>query len=436
MRRGSRFGTIALLFLSSSLTLLFLAVPGIDPAVDEAPSSDGSLSRPLSTEVPAQRGRAFPRLDLGPGRELEYAGMFSADAKFRAPSKFARFLHAMGAEPLPSPPPRRSEAPPQMFHTDQRFVANFLPPARATALPDAHTPMGNVRDAVIRFAYGRPNLLQAPQHVTTDSQQRVIVSDPGVPAVHVLDPKGKTSFSILAGQGHLLQVPSGVAVDKEDNIYVADSQQGMVLVFDQYGRFVRYIGNIHGENEYQRPTGIAIDRKAGHLYLVDTPRHLVFMLDLEGNVLKTAGKQGEDTSTGGLKRRQDTGPREFNKPTEIALGDSKIAVLDMGGTRVQIMDLACNLRRSFMVLNVPYHEVDSGNGLAIGQHGNIYISYVGTSEIRMYHPNGALLATFGQAGPKTGEFSAPQGLWIDGRNRIYVADTANLRIQLFQLDIH
>ncbi len=234
-----------------------------------------------------------------------------------------------------------------MLHTDQRFVEHFVPPAHATALPDAHTPLGNARDAVVRFAYGRPSLLQAPQHVTTDSRQRAIVSDPGIPAVHILDPKGKSSFSILGGQNHLLQLGSGVAVDGEDNIYVADSQQGMVLVYDQDGRFVRYIGNIQGENMYQRPTGIAIDRKAGHLYLADTPRHLVLMLDLEGNVLKTVGKQWAEAGPGELKIRPDTGPRQFNGPTEIAVDDHRVFVLDSGGTRVQIMDLECNLLGGF-----------------------------------------------------------------------------------------
>lgn len=100
------------------------------------------------------------------------------------------------------------------------------------------------------------------------------------------------------------------------------------------------------------------------------------------------------------------------------------------------MDLECRLLGDFTVLNVPYHQADNGNGLGIDQEGNIYISYVGTSQIRVYNPKGTLLATFGQAGPKTGEFSAPQGLWVDSRNRMYVADTANVRVQLFQLSLH
>ena len=291
----------------------------------------------------------------------------------------------------------------------------------------------SARDAVVSFAYGRPRLLRTPQHLTTDSRLRVIVSDPGIPAVHVLDPKRNTSFSILGGAGRRLQAPAGVAVDGKDNIYVADSQRGMVLVYDQYGKFLRYIGNVHGENAYQRPAGIAIDRKARHLYLADSPRHLVFMLDLEGNLLKLVGRQWDETGKGELKRRKNLGAGEFNDPTEIAVGDHEVAVLDTAGTRVQIMDLECNLVGGFSVLSASAGKVDKARGLGIDQEGNIYVSYAGASEVRVYNREGGLLAAFGQAGSRMGEFSAPRGLWIDAGNRLYVADTENVRVQLFQL---
>jgi sugar lactone lactonase YvrE len=320
-----------------------------------------------------------------------------------------------------------------MLSSDVRVMDDVEPPGHAMALPEVHSLAGSVRDAVVSFVYGRPSVLRTPQYLTTDSRQRVILSDPGIPAVHVLDPKRKTSFSILGGQGRRLQSAAGVVVDGEDNIYVADSERGMVLVYDQFGKFVRYIGNFHGENMYQRPTGIAIDRKAGHLYLVDSPRHLVFMLDLEGNLLKRVGQQWHDIGGEGLKRRNNTGPGMFDYPTEIAVNDHEVAVLDSSGTRVQILDLECNLLGGFRVLNAPHREPDREDGLGLDRDGNIYVSDVGASEVRMYNRKGGLLASFGQAGSRMGEFSAPRGLWVDASNGLYVADTQNVRVQLFRL---
>ena len=302
-------------------------------------------STPMRIENLSQPARAFPRLSLGSGRELVYVGMLQPDATFRGSSKFTRFLDAMKLPPPEGPSEqaaRQSAVPPWMLSSDVRVVDDIEPPGHATALPEVQSLAGNVRNAFVSFIYGGPSVLRTPQYLTTDSQQRVILSDPGVPAVHVLDPKGKTSFSILGRQGRRMQSAAGVAVDGEDNIYVADSERGMVLVYDRYGKFVRYIGEVHGENAYERPTGIAIDRKAGHLYLADSPRHLIFMLDLEGNLLKRVGATGNETDKEGFKHRTKTGQEMFNYPTEIAVSDHEVAVLDSFGTRVQIMDLGCN----------------------------------------------------------------------------------------------
>ena len=68
------------------------------------------------------------------------------------------------------------------------------------------------------------------------------------------------------------------------------------------------------------------------------------MLDLEGNVLKqhwaNVGRQPRKIE---LTRRNSTGPRMFSDPTEIAVNHDEVVVLDKVGTRVQIMDLQCNL---------------------------------------------------------------------------------------------
>ena len=396
----------------------------------------GGGSTSLTTQDATQRARAFPHLTLRDGRELEYVGMFQPDGKFRRTSRLTRFLEARSVT-LPETPDqqagRQSAAPPWMLSSNVRLVDDIEPPGHTMALPETHSPPAEVRNAVVSFVYGHLPALKTPQHLTTDSQQRIIISDPGIPAIHVLDPEGKTSFSILGGKGRRLQSPAGVAVDKEDNIYVADSERGLVLVYDPYGQFLRYIGNFHGENMYQGPSGIAIDRKAGHLYLVDSPRHLVLIIDLKGNLLKQTGQQWDDNARFELKRRDNTGPREFNNPTEIALNDDEVAVLDTAGTRVQIMDLECNLLASFSVANPSRQQIDREDGLAFDSHGNIYISRVGTSEVRVFNQAGGLVASFGEAGSRVGEFSGPRGLWLDVSNRLYVSDTANARVQLFQL---
>jgi DNA-binding beta-propeller fold protein YncE len=257
-----------------------------------------------------------------------------------------------------------------------------------------------------------------PHQLTTDSMLRVIISDPDLRAVHVFDPKGKTTFSILGDQGRRLHLPAGVAVDAEDNIYIADSERGMVLVYNQYGQFVRYIGLFHGENMYERPTGIAIDRKARRLYLADTPRNLVFILDLDGKVLKRLGKD-----------RHGNGRGEFASPTQIIVSDHGVVVLDAERSRIQILDFDGNSIGRYRIPTA----VDRDNGLAVDNDGNIYISYAASSAISIYKRDGTSIGSFGRSGSRIGEFRAPRGLWVDASNRVYVAGAGNARVQVFQM---
>jgi DNA-binding beta-propeller fold protein YncE len=389
---------------------------------EAAPSATG-LYASLRLEPPTQNIRAFPRVSLGGGRELEYLGTFCANAKYKKSSKFNRALEALGATSWSTSvfgedAARQTGAPWWMLVPARRVVEDFEAPAHATNIAQPNSNLASIRDAVVTFAYGPARVMGVPHQVTTDSMLRVIISDPDLRAVHVFDPKGKTSFSILGDQGRRLHLPAGVAVDAEDNIYIADSERGMVLVYNQHGQFVRYIGMFHGENMYERPTGIAIDRKAARLYLADTPRNLVFILDLQGNVLKRVGKD-----------RNGNGNGEFVSPTQIAVSDHGIVVLEAERSRIQVLDFDGNRTACYRVVV----GVDRDNGLAADRDGNIYISYAARSVISIYKPDGMPMGTFGQSGSRIGEFRAPRGLWVDPSNRIYVADTANARVQVFQV---
>lgn len=216
-----------------------------------------------------------------------------------------------------------------------------------------------------------------------------------------------------------------MAVDDDDNIYVADSARGDVVVFDRYGSFLHYIGNYQSENEYESPHGLAIDRKAGRLYLADGSRNLVFVLDLSGKVLKRLGKY-----------RDGTGVGDFDDPTHIVSNQDHVYVLDRSGTRVQIMDSDCNFQASFVLPHSFKPRINREDGLAADNQGNIYVSSFHSSLIRVYSKDGRPLASFGQPGQRVGEFDAPGGLWIDSANRLYVADSGNGRVQMFQLLAH
>jgi DNA-binding beta-propeller fold protein YncE len=157
------------------------------------------------------------------------------------------------------------------------------------------------------------------------------------------------------------------------------------------------------------------------------------VLDLQGKVLARVGEQRGENGMPVLQRRGQPDQTVFNAPTEIAVAGNEVVVMDSGGSRIRVMDLQGKIRSTFRALDGHNQLVDTDNGLAIDTERNVYVSFVGSCEIRVYDPDGTLLAGFGQQGFRAGEFFSPRGLWIDGDNRLFVADTRNIRVQLFEL---
>ena len=68
--------------------------------------------------------------------------------------------------------------------------------------------------------------------------------------------------------------------------------------------------------------------------------------------------------------------------------------------------------------------------------GEIWVcEYTAAERVQRFTPDGArLLAGFGRFGPAPGEFNRAEGLCVDREDRLYVADSCNHRIQVFDAD--
>jgi DNA-binding beta-propeller fold protein YncE len=367
--------------------------------------------------------RAASRIALGKTCSLDYLGAFVADGGFKSRSRLrlGEFVGTIAGQPEDEPaaiagPPADDVAP-----AKQRVVEDYEPGAHPVETVNGRPVLADVVDAITSFAEEHQTVMEAPHSVATDATGRVVVADPPAHAVHVLDFKGKASFRIQGGNNRRLHTPAGVAADRLGNIYVSDSERGMVLVYDHLGRFRHYLGKIKGEAFFERPEGIAVDGQEGRIYVADTARNEVFVLDLRGGVMGSLGDKS-----------RAAGQAQFTKPTSVVLAGSQLFVLDSFGSRVQILDLHGNLLRQVRTPNDNHSPPDHA-GLAIDSRGDLYISDEVKGKVRAYTQEGKLLSVFGRAGSKTGEFSRPLGVWADARDRIYVADSNNRRIQVFQL---
>jgi DNA-binding beta-propeller fold protein YncE len=366
--------------------------------------------------------RAASRVELGKTCSLDYIGAFVAEGGFKGRSRLrlGEFVGTIAGQPEDQPaavsgPPSDDIAP-----AKQRVVEDYEPGAHPVETVNGRPVLADMVDAITSVVEEHQTVMEGPRSVATDASGRVVVADPPAHAVHVLDFKGKTSFRIQGGKDRRLQMPAGVAADSLGNIYVSDAERGMILVYDHLGRFRHYLGKIKGEAYFERPEGIAVDGPNSRIYVADSARNSVFVLDLRGAVVGSFG----DTSHG-------TGKGEFSKPTSIVFAGGHFFVLDSYGSRVQVLDGQGNLLRQVRTPNDNHSPPDHA-GLAIDSAGNLYVSDEVEGKVRVYNREGKLVGVFGRPGSKTGEFSRPLGLWADARDRIYVADSNNRRIQLFQ----
>jgi DNA-binding beta-propeller fold protein YncE len=414
--------------------ILFLMWIGVG-AVPVSPSQPFALSPTPNTAVPApvreRQRRALPGARLCCGNEIDYLGIYSSDGKFRTTTRIDR--DNVGGQDSRSASSgawsRPSEVPDFInLHPKERVEENFEPPAHAVKPVRGKSMLASFRDNIVTFVYGRERILLAPHHVAVDSRGRILIVDPDIRAVHVLG--NGDSFRIAGGPQRRLLLPCGVAVDAADNIYIADSERGLVLVYAPDGKFLRYIGKREDESLFHSPTAIAIDRNSGRLFLLDSPRHLLFVLDLEGNILKRVGRPRPHTIG---RSSGETIPMDLDYPAEMAIGNNELVVLDAANSQIHVMDLECNPQARFNISSIPGQSVVDGVGLGVDLTGNIYVSSTRDSQIGIYRRDGHLLGFFGRPGREIGEFNAPAGLWIDGANRLYVGEANNGRVQVFQL---
>ncbi len=264
----------------------------------------------------------------------------------------------------------------------------------------------------------RVDALLAPSAVTTDSKHRVFVADPGAKTVHIFDFL-HSKYGRLEGRGDRLHDPVSLAVDDKDNLYVGDQNNGNVLVYDSAGKFRRYLGRLRGgESYFDSPTGIAIDRATGQIYVCDGRRHMIIVMDERGKIIRKLGIRG-----GG------EGPGEFRFPTQVVVCGNELFVLDVGNSRIQILDTGGHFLHA---MNLAY--ADRRTGLAVDGQGNIYVSDPVLNKIQVFRHDGRAIYTFDSSAIRNARFSHPSSMWVDADRSLYVVDSQGNRVGLLRIN--
>lgn len=267
-----------------------------------------------------------------------------------------------------------------------------------------------------------PNRVVEPMGLAvSDDGQRVYISDFTRLAVYIFDFTKKTFSKI--GEHEQLARPVGLALDAQEQLYVVEQEKKGISVFDRQGRKVRFIT----DPSVERPSGIAIDRERGKIYLVDSSH-----TKSEGHNIKVFNMRGELTGT--IGKGKGSGPGQFLFATYITLDpQGNLYVTDTLNARVQMFDPDGKYVKTYGSRGNGWGMFDKPKGVALDSFGNVYVVDSGWSNVQIFNQQGQILIFFGGRGPIPGLLKNPTAIAIDKNNRIYVADYLNHRVEVYQL---
>lgn len=215
-----------------------------------------------------------------------------------------------------------------------------------------------------------------------------------------------------------LAQPYGMAVDSKGKVYVADSKVGAIFIFDTETRDVEMIKN-KVEAHFVRIIGLAMD---------DNDRLFVTDPGLKHVLVFNAQHKAEDVITDGMV-----------EPSGVAIDTQNrlLYVSDINLDQILVYDADTLKLLRKMGNGGKNHELTTPgdfakpSGIAVDKDGNLYVADTLNDRIEVFDADGVFLRTWGKNGDGPGYFARPKGVAIDSDGHVWVADGMQDRVQVF-----
>ena len=212
--------------------------------------------------------------------------------------------------------------------------------------------------------------------------------------------------------------PYGIAVDSKGLVYVADQKVGAIFIFNTETRDVQLIRNGY-EAHFGWINGLAIDDD-DRLFVSDGKMHRVMVFNPKHEVINQISEGLSD-------------------PVGLAIDteNRRLYVVDTQQDQVVVFD-ADSLKELRRIgtggknhwLTTPGNFGAPSNA-AVDKDGNLYVTDTMNNRVEIFDADGTYISEFGKHGDGPGYLARPKGIAIDGDGHIWVADEYQDRVQVF-----
>lgn len=215
-----------------------------------------------------------------------------------------------------------------------------------------------------------------------------------------------------------VNAPTGIAVNADGSrIYVTQTEgQAAVLLFDGGGTLLQTIKPPANTGTDHVPVYIALEPKSGDLYVSDRPTGSIYVFSADGV----------------FRRKFDPGATLNGwQPLGLAFdGGGNLWVTDVSGPFNSVHEFGSDgtLLRTIGevgMFNFP-------NGVAVDPNGYVYVTDSNNGRLVVFDPSGAQRAVVSR-GAAQGDLGLPRGTAVDDSGRVYVVDTTAQGVQLYHV---
>jgi predicted membrane-bound mannosyltransferase/DNA-binding beta-propeller fold protein YncE len=211
----------------------------------------------------------------------------------------------------------------------------------------------------------------------------------------------------------------------------------VILTADQIFNSDRY-----GAPGLSAPRAIARGLNAD-FYIADSRNHRILHIASDGSLLHEWGSFAAVDYFSGVVTQADAIRQAplgtFNEPWGVAVGpDGYVYVTDTWNHRVQKFTEDGKPVKAWGQYGQPVLEIPETagffwgpRGIAVDAQNRIYVADTGNKRIVVFDSNGKYLTEFGTAGFELGQFDEPVGVAVAPSGTVYVTDTWNQRVQAF-----